>query len=135
MSTAYNAHTISEGTVTGEVLFSADPICFYLVDPASGKVVEKGHALEGVSVAGKVLVFPNGKGSSVVQADGLFHLLKHGNAPAALVTKYADTTLVASAIILEIPMCDRLPQAFYDDVADGATATVDTDAGTLEVAS
>lgn len=133
MSTSFPCHVISEGRTEGEILRSDDAICFYLVDPTTGTVIEKGHALEGESVAGKVLVFPNGKGSSVVQADGLFQLLKHGTAPRALITSSADTTLVASAIILEIAMCDRLDEGFYRAVGDGDLVKVDTDSRTVEL--
>lgn len=135
MSQSFPCHVISEGSIEGQVLHSDDAICFYLVDPETGKVIEKGHALEGQSIADKVLVFPNGKGSSVVQADGLFQLLKHGTAPKALITSSADTTLVASAIILEIVMCDRLAEDFYQNVADDDIVRVDTDARTVELVS
>ena len=81
----FNCHKISEGCGEGELLVTSDDMCFYLVDPPTGKVIEDGHELYGTSIAGKVLVFPNGKGSSVVQADGLFQLQKAGNAPKALV--------------------------------------------------
>lgn len=135
MSTVFDCHVISEGKAEGEVLRSSDAICFYLVDPETGKIIEKGHALEGVSIADKVLVFPNGKGSSVVQTDGLFQLLKHGTGPRALVTASSDTTLVASAIILEIAMCDRLGSEFYDTVHDGDLVKLDSSAATIELLS
>ena len=54
------------GRADGEALVTSMGISFYGgVDPETGKVVEKGHALEGQSIAGKVLVFPTGKGSTV----------------------------------------------------------------------
>lgn len=75
MKDNFLCHKLSEGVVEGEVLISQDDICYYLVDPATGNVIESGHDIEGQSVAQKILVFPGGKGSSVVQADGLFQLL------------------------------------------------------------
>ncbi|MCB0885162.1 MAG: DUF126 domain-containing protein [Propionibacteriaceae bacterium] len=135
MTQTFACHTISEGTAEGEALCSNDAICFYLVEPETGVVIEPGHALEGKSVAGKVLIFPNGKGSSVVQADGLFQLLKNGKAPKALITASADTTLVASAIILEIAMCDRLGDDFYQTVTNGDIVRVDSDTASVEVMS
>ncbi|WP_341728144.1 DUF126 domain-containing protein [Brooklawnia sp.] len=135
MTTSFGCHVISEGLAEGEVLHSTDAICFYLVEPETGIVIESGHALEGKSVAGKVLVFPVGKGSSVVQADGLFQLLKNGKAPSALITTSADTTLVASAIILEIAMCDRLDDSFYQTVRDGDIVRVDSESKTVELVS
>jgi predicted aconitase with swiveling domain len=35
------------------------------VDSETALVVEKGHELEGMSISGKVLVFPTGKGSTL----------------------------------------------------------------------
>ncbi|MFT8637708.1 MAG: DUF126 domain-containing protein [Pseudoclavibacter sp.] len=129
----FNCHKISEGRGEGELLVTSDDMCFYLVDPPTGKVIEDGHELYGTSIAGKVLVFPNGKGSSVVQADGLFQLQKAGNAPKALVIQNPDTTLVASAIILEIPMVDRVDAAFYEHARSGMPAVVDADTGSIAV--
>ncbi|MDD3858191.1 MAG: DUF126 domain-containing protein, partial [Methanoculleus sp.] len=58
--------SISRGIGTGELLVSSEPISFLSgVDPETGIVVEHGHPLEGQSVAGRVLAFPYGKGSTV----------------------------------------------------------------------
>ena len=57
---------IYPGNARGEALVSTQAISFFGgVDPESGMVVERGHELEGQSIAGKVLVFPTGKGSTV----------------------------------------------------------------------
>jgi predicted aconitase with swiveling domain len=57
---------ICPGVAEGEALVSRMGISFFGgVDPETGVVVEKGHDLEGRSVAGKVLIFPTGKGSTV----------------------------------------------------------------------
>lgn len=120
-------HKISEGKAAGQVLVSQDDILFYLVDPESGRVTEKGHTLEGKSIAGKILVFPAGKGSSSVQVDGLYQLLMHKNAPSAMIIERPDTILVTSAIIMEIPLVDRVESAFYDLIKDGDYIEVDAD--------
>ncbi|HDI12692.1 MAG TPA: DUF126 domain-containing protein, partial [Hadesarchaea archaeon] len=58
--------SISPGKTRGEALVSREPIGFYGgVDPKTGVVIEKGHELEGKCVRGKILVFPQGKGSTV----------------------------------------------------------------------
>jgi hypothetical protein len=126
---AFSCHKISEGMAEGEVLISTDDIMFYLIDPITGIVIEKGHCLEGKSVAGKILVFPGGKGSSVVQADGLYQLSIKNNAPKAMIIQNPETVLVASAIIMEIPMVDRLQPDFYQQVRDGDRLRVDADNG------
>ena len=64
----YSCHKIAGGLVKGELLFSRDAVCFYLIDPKTGVVIEKEHCLYGRSITGKILVFPYGKASSVVQA-------------------------------------------------------------------
>jgi uncharacterized protein len=131
----FSCHKIAEGTASGEVLISTDDICFYLIDPKTGIVIEKGHDLEGRSVAGKVLVVPTGKGSSVVQADGLYQLQLQGNAPKAMIIQHPDTVLVASAIVMGIPMVNKLPQDFYDYIEDGKTAIVNSDQACVTVVS
>lgn len=56
--------------------------------------------------------------SSVVQQDSLYHLDRFLNVPAALIVQDPNPMLAAGAIIMEIPMIDRLPQEFYDTVKD-----------------
>lgn len=131
MSKTYACHKISEGAGTGEVLFSRDPINFYLVDPKTGVFIEPNHSLSGKCIAGKILVLPYGKASSVVQADGMFQLKMAGNGPKALIIRQPDTTLVASAIILEFPMVDRADPAFFEEVHDGDMLRVDADGQTI----
>ena len=103
------------------------------MDPETGKIIEDGHEAHGKSVAGKVLVFPSGKGSSVVQADGLYQLNMHGNAPKAMVIEYADTVLVSSAIIMGIPMVNNVEDGFYDTVKQNDKVTVDADNNRITV--
>lgn len=58
MNKIFKCHKISEGQAEGEVLFSKDGICFYLIDPKTGVVIQRNHSLFGKSVAGKILVYP-----------------------------------------------------------------------------
>ncbi|MEY8356593.1 DUF126 domain-containing protein [Lachnospiraceae bacterium 54-53] len=129
----FNCHKISEGYAKGEALLSTDDFCFYLVDPETGVVIEKNHCLSGQSIAGKILFFPNGKGSSVVQADGIYQLKLAGTAPLAMVIENPDTTLVASAIIMETPLVDRVEAGFYDLVRNGDMVTVNATNGKIGV--
>lgn len=124
-------HRLSKGYAQGEIIISKDPICFYLVDPATGVVIEKGHSLEGRNIAGKILVTPSGKGSSVVQLDGLFKLSRHNNSPRALIVEYPDPVLVATAIIMAVPMVDQVERRFYDMVRDGKRVIVDANNETV----
>jgi len=123
--------SISRGKGTGRLLVSPAPISFLSgVDPETGIVVEKGHPLEGKSVAGTVLVFPFGKGSTV-GSYVLYALAKNGHAPAAIVNTEAEAIIATGAIIGNIPMIDR-PEVPLDSLGDGTVVTVDGDKGVLE---
>ena len=121
------------GQHVGDAIKTHDRIMFYQVRPEDGVMEEKDHELLGRSISQKVLLFPGGKGSSVVQQDGLYHLDRFHNMPAALIVQDPDPVLVAGAIIMEIPMVDRLPQEFYDAVKDGDQILVNADEGYVEV--
>lgn len=127
MNETFSCREISWGIAEGEVLLSQDQILFYHADPATGIITERGHCLEGISVKGKILVFPGGKGSSVVQMDGMYKLEQHGTAPLGLIVLEPDTVLVSSAIIMELPMVDRVEQAFYDIIRTGDRVRIDTE--------
>jgi len=124
---------ISEGKAEGEVIVSKDSVCFYLVEPETGVVVEKNHDLEGKSIAGKILVMPSGKGSSVVQADGLYKLAQNDKAPKAMIIEHADTVLVSGAIVMEIPMVFKVGSEFYDTIKNGDAIELDSDAGVIRI--
>lgn len=125
MNKTFSCREISRGTAEGEVLLSRDQILFYHADPATGIITERGHCLEGISVKGKILVFPGGKGSSVVQMDGLYQLEKHGTAPLGFIVREPDTVLVSTAIIMELPMVDRVEESFYQTVQNGDRLRLD----------
>lgn len=133
MSKVFKCHKISEGVVEGEAIVSKDTVMFYLIDPNTGTVIENAHDLEGKSIAKKILIFPGGKGSSVVQADGLYQLNAKNNSPAAMVIEHPETVLVSSAIIMEVPMVDKVEAEFYQVVKDGDMVRVNADEGTIEI--
>jgi predicted aconitase with swiveling domain len=99
---------IYKGIGEGEALTTKQPISFYGgVDPNTGEVIEKGHELQGKTVKGKVLVFPNGKGSTVGSYT-LYRMKKNGTAPAAIVNKDCETIIAVGAIISGIPCVDHI---------------------------
>ncbi len=102
------AHRISKGKAKGEALVTSQPLNLLGgLDPDTGKVVERGHEIEGKSVAGKILVFPHGKGSTV--GPWYFYAMcKRGNAPKAIINTKAEGVVAVSAIIADIPMVDEL---------------------------
>ncbi len=99
---------IKEGNVEGEALVSPEPIGFYgNVDPDTGIIIEKGHPLEGKSIAGKILVFPTGKGSTVGSYT-MYRLKKNGKAPLGIIVKESEPIIAVGAIISDIPMVDKV---------------------------
>jgi predicted aconitase with swiveling domain len=90
-------------------------------------VLEPGHPLQGQSVAGKVLVFPTGKGSTVGSYT-ILRLARSGHAPAAIVNAESEAIVAVGAIIADIPMVDQVD---ITQIQDGDWVTM-TD-GTLTV--
>jgi predicted aconitase with swiveling domain len=100
------------------------------VDPESGMVIERGHELEGQSIAGKMLVFPTGKGSTVGSYT-LYRLKMSGKAPIAIVNAECETITAVGCIIAEIPCVDQIP---IEQLHTGETLVVDGELGTVAVA-
>jgi hypothetical protein len=126
-------HKIVGGCGEGEALVSHEPICFYLTDPKTGIVREKDHELRGKNLANKVLVFPSGKASSVVQIDGLYKLASHNLAPKALIVKDVETVLIVSAFLVKVPLVDRLEKEPFDAIHTGDFVKVDADKGRVTI--
>ena len=127
MSKTYHCSQITKGKVdSAPALVSKDAICFYLVEPETGVVKERNHDAFGKSVVGKVLIMPSGKGSSVVQLDGLYKLMMRNNGPA-------DTVLVAAAAAMEMPMVHRVDPEFFTDVESGMNIALDVEQGTITI--
>jgi len=121
---------IFAGKASGEALVTSQAISFYGgVDPDTGVVVEKGHPLEGKSVAGKILVFPQGKGSTVGSYT-MYRLAKNGKAPAAIINRECETIVAVGAIISEIPCVDSID---ISRIKDGAKVEVDAENGTVRI--
>ena len=129
----FKCHKISERCIEGEVIISKDDVMFYLIKPETGEVIEPEHDLENKIISNKILIFPSGKGSSVVQADGLYQLKMKNNAPKAMIIQRPETVLVASAIIMEIPMVDKVEEEFYKIVKNGDRIRLDATNGEIEI--
>jgi predicted aconitase with swiveling domain len=99
------------------------------VDPQTGRVVEKGHELEGQSIAGRVLVFPTCKGSTVGSYT-LYRLKKAGLAPAAIVNAEAETITAVGCIISDIPCVDHIP---IEKIKTGMQVSVDGESGLVGI--
>ena len=118
---------IARGCATGRALVSPAPISFLSgVNPETGMIVEKGHPLEGQSIAGRVLVFPHGKGSTVGSYI-LYALSRNGKAPAALINAEAEPIIAVGAIIGQIPLVDQLEGFVEHKIFTGLKSVVGWD--------
>ncbi len=120
---------IFSGKVKGEAIVTDKAISFFGgVDPDTGKVTEKGHPLEGKSIAGKILVFPRGKGSTV-GSYALYRLKKNNVAPLAMINKECETIVAVGVIISEIPCVDKID---IEEIKDGSVVSINDDEVTIE---
>jgi predicted aconitase with swiveling domain len=119
-------HKVSCGYASGEALATGEPISFLgNVDPQTGIVIDPGHELCGRCIAGKVLIFPGGKGSTV-GSYVIYQLKKRGVAPAAMINVRSEPIVAVGAIICGIPLVDRVPEEILR-IKEGSLVTVDAD--------
>ncbi len=122
--------SICPGSVEAPALVSSAGISFFGgIDPETGCVVEKDHPLEGQCVAGRILVFPSGKGSTVGSYT-IYRLKLGGLAPAAILNAECETITAVGCIIAEIPCVDHIS---IESLSTGDYLRVDGAAGTAEI--
>ncbi len=103
---------IRGGTARGKALVSPAPIGFLGgVDPETGIILDPEHPLKGQSIAGKILVFPHGRGSTVGSYT-ILRLKKAGAAPLAMINANSEAITAVGAIIADIPMVDQIDISF-----------------------
>jgi len=133
MSQIVKGRTIARGRATGKVLMTKDPISFLgNVNPETGEIVDPGHELFGKSIKGTVLVFPQGKGSTV-GSYVIYQLKKNNAAPVAIINLECEPIVAVGAIISEIPLVDKMEKDPYDILKDGDDVTVDGTGGLIEI--
>ncbi|MFO8077356.1 MAG: DUF126 domain-containing protein [Thermoplasmatota archaeon] len=121
---------ISPGSVTGEAIVSLEPIGFYGgIDLDTGIVIEKNHPLEGESVTGKILVFPNGKGSTV-GSYVIYGLVKNKVGPIGIINQETETIVATGAILAGIPCVDHID---IGQIKTGDTLVLNADTGEVTV--
>jgi len=91
--------TIIGGQAEGDALVTPHSLTFWGgIDPARAVIIEAQHELCGQTVAGKVLVFPQGAGSSS-GCGVLMEMLRCGNNPAAMINIETEAVLALGPII------------------------------------
>ncbi len=127
-----SCHKVASGCARGPALVTGDAISFLgNVDPTTGMVVDPAHALFGQCIAGKVLIFPGGKGSTV-GSYVIYQLKKRGLAPAAMINLCSEPIVAVGAIISGIPLVDRVPEETLQ-IESGTIVEVDADRGWVTI--
>ena len=119
-------HRVASGRASGPALVSGQAISFLgNVNPETGIVVDPAHELFGESIAGKVLIFPGGKGSTV-GSYVIYQLKKRGLAPAAMINLLSEPIVAVGAVISGIPLVDRVGEEVLR-IKSGTIVNVDAD--------
>lgn len=136
MSTAklvLQGRKIVKGKASGEAVVTSEAISFNGgVDNMTGIVTEPGHELEGVNIAGKVLVFLTGKGSTGGSYK-IYDMVSRGTAPVAFIQVNPEPITTIGAIIGNIPVVAGLNENPTIAIATGDFVELDADAGKVEI--
>ena len=128
---SFSVRVLKAGSAQGPLLVSDRPISFYGgVDLETGEVTEPGHPLQGRLLAGAMLAFPTGTGSTV-GSYALYRLARTGKGPAALLMAEAEPIVVTGAILAGIPCVDQVP---VSELASGLWARLEGDRLIVEAA-
>jgi predicted aconitase with swiveling domain len=124
---------IAKGIGEGPAVVTRQPLSFLGgVDPKQGVIMDPHHELRGTSIAGTVLAFPQGKGSTV-GSYVLYQLKRNDKAPAAIINALSETIVAVGAIISNIPLIDKLELDPIATIKPGSHVLVNCVDGFVEV--
>ncbi len=128
-----NARAISYGYAEGEAIVSKKPVSFYGdIDPMTGVMRDRNSDIYGESVAGKIFVFPSGRGSTV-GSYVILRLKKNAVAPKAIINLRTDVVIAVGAIISEIPLVDKPEVDIFNLIKSGDFVKVSGYEGWIEI--
>lgn len=121
------------GVAEGDAVISREPISFFGgVNPKTGKIIERKHPLEGTVIAGKVLIFPQGKGSTVGSYT-LYAMAKNEVAPAAIINIETEPIIAVGCVLANIPLIDKLEKDPLQVIKNGDFVRVLADKELVEI--
>jgi predicted aconitase with swiveling domain len=128
------------GIAEGEALVCQEPINLMAdtgnvwTDPKDTTFTNKigNPSVFGKSFAGKVLVFPTGKGG-IFSTNIMMDVAEVGYAPKAIINVRAHAVWVVLSIVLNIPLVDRLNKNPCKVIETGDWVKVNGQKGTVEV--
>lgn len=116
--------TISRGVAEGEAVVSMRNFSFLGdVNPETGIVVAEDSDIRGESIAGKIFVFPSGRGSTV-GSYVILRMAKKGVAPAGIINVESEPIIAVGAILARIPVVDRLEKNPLETIKTGDSVII-----------
>ncbi len=102
------------GEARGEVLKLDEPLSFWGgVDPETGEIIDLRHPQSGMSVKGKILMMPFGRGSSSgssIIAEGI----RSGSGPSGIIMMEADEIIALGSIVADEIYGKAMPVVIVD---------------------
>ena len=124
------------GSAEGAALVSKEPLSFWGgLCPRTGKIIDRRHERSGAVVAGKIFVFPQGRGSSTSSAT-LLESIRTGVAPAAIINLRVDPILALGSIVSDelyrkpVPIVVLAEKDFYS-IRENDHLTIEPDGKVL----
>jgi predicted aconitase with swiveling domain len=118
---SYRARVIQPwyGEIVGEVLITSSRISFLGdVDMSTGTIVGADLDIRGHNMKGKILVFSEGRGSTV-GSNVLYGLSRNGLAPKLIGTRRVEPITASGAIFGNIPMVSQLEETIFRELKSG----------------
>ena len=121
------------GIAEGPALVSEQALSFFGdIDPNTGIVVSQRSDIRGECVAGRVLVFPHGRGSTV-GSYVIFALEENDVAPCAIVNEETEVIIAAGCSLANIPLVDQIEGFTTSLVKNGDVVEVCGDEGWIRI--
>jgi len=121
------------GVAVGPALISRRTITGWGgIDVHSGRVVEPGHPLAGMSIKDGIVILDGSKGSNGWSV--FFHAAQvAGFGPAGLVFPTLDSRTAVTAAVLNVPLVTGVGPEIFDIVRVGDCIRIDGQRGTIEI--
>lgn len=136
---SFSARVLNPGTVRGQCLVLAEPLSFWGgYDPASGRIIDRGHPQAGASVSGAILVLPGSRGSAGTPA-GIAESLRSGTGPAGFILRHDDVNLAIGAMVADALYATQTPvlvaqRDAYDSIESGVRLAIERDGQVRRIA-
>jgi predicted aconitase with swiveling domain len=115
MTATLRGTVLAPGTASAEVVVLDEPLSLWGgLDPASGEVIEPRHPQRGISLAGRVVVMAEARGSSS-SSSVLAEAARAGVAPAAVLLAAPDLILAVGAAVADELYRVQIPIAVLVD--------------------